>query len=91
LYGYETLSLVLREEHRLRVSENRMLRKIYEQKRYETIGGWRKMRIEELRNLHSSPNIVRIIEPRRMGWEGHAAHMGEKRNAYCVLAGEPEG
>jgi hypothetical protein len=68
-----------------------MLRKIFEQKRHETIGGWRKMRIEELHNLHSSPNIVRIIEPRRIGWESHVANMGENRNAFSVLARQPEG
>jgi hypothetical protein len=61
LYGRETWSLTLREEHRLRVFDNRMLRKIFGPMRYEVTGGWRKLRNEELRNLYSSPSIIRMI------------------------------
>jgi hypothetical protein len=91
LYGCETWSLTLREEHRLRVFENRVLRRIFGPKRDEVTGEWRKLHNEELRDLYSSPSIIRIIKPRRMRWEGHAARMGEKRNAYRLLVGKPEG
>jgi hypothetical protein len=73
LYGCETWSLTLREEHRLRVFENRVLRRIFEPKRYEVTGGWRKMHNEELCDLYSSPSIIRMIKPRRMRWKGHVA------------------
>jgi hypothetical protein len=66
LYGCETWSLTLREEHRLRVFENRVLRRIFEPKRDEVIGGWRKLHNEELHNLYCSPNIIRMIKSRRM-------------------------
>jgi hypothetical protein len=66
LYGCETWSLTLREEHRLRVFENRVLRRIYGPKRDEMIGDWRKQQTEELHNLYSSPNIIRMIKSRRM-------------------------
>jgi hypothetical protein len=75
LYGRETWSLTLREERRLRVSENRVLRKVYGSKREEVAGGWRRLHIEELHNLYSSPNIVRMIKSRKMKWTGHVAHM----------------
>jgi hypothetical protein len=74
LYGCETWSLTLREEHRLRV-----LRKIFGPKRDEVTGGWRKLYNEELHGLYSSPSIVRVIKARRMRWEGHVARMGEVR------------
>jgi hypothetical protein len=77
LYGCETLSLALREEHRLKVSENRVLRRIYGQKGDEIIGGWRKLHNEELRNLYSSPNIIRMIKS-RMRWAGYLARMGRR-------------
>jgi hypothetical protein len=54
-------------------------------------GGWRKLHNEELHNLYSSPSIIRIIKPRRMGWAGHVARMAEKRNVYTLLVGKPEG
>jgi hypothetical protein len=81
LYGCETLSLTLREEHRLRVFENRVLRRIFGPKRDEVTGGWRKLHIEELHGLYSSPSIVRVIKARRMRWAGHAARMGKVRGA----------
>jgi hypothetical protein len=91
LYGCETWSLTLREEHRLRVFENRVLRRIFGTKRNEVTGEWRKLHNEELCDLYSSPSIIRIIKSRRMRWAGYVARMGEKRNAYRLLVGEPEG
>jgi hypothetical protein len=90
LYGCETLSLTLREEHRLRVFENRMLRRIFRPKRDKVTGGWRKLHNEELHGLYSSPSIVRVIKARRMRWAGHVARMGEVRGAYNILVGRPE-
>jgi hypothetical protein len=91
LYGCETWSLTLREEHRLNVLENRVLRRIFGPKRDGITGGWRKLHSEELRTMYLSPNIIRIIKSRRMKWAGHVARMGEKRNAYRILVGKPEG
>jgi hypothetical protein len=91
LYGYETWSLTLREEHRLRVFENRVLRRIFGPKRDEATGGWRKMHNEELHGLYSSPSIFRMIKARRMRWAGHVACMEEVRGAYNILVGRPEG
>jgi hypothetical protein len=91
LYGCETWSLTLREEHRLRVFENRVLRIIFGPKRDELTGEWRKLHIEELHNLYSSPDIIRYIKPRRMRWAGHVARMREERKVYKVLVGKPEG
>jgi hypothetical protein len=90
-YGCKTWTLTLREEHRLRVSENRVLRRIFGPKRDEVTGEWRKLHIEELHNLYSSPDIFRQIKSRRMRWAGHAARMGEERKLYKVLVGKPEG
>jgi hypothetical protein len=91
LYGCETWPLTLREEHRLRVFENRVLRRIFGPKRDEVTGGWRKVHNEELRGLYSSPSIIRVIKARRMRWVGHVAHMGEVRCAYNILVWRPEG
>jgi hypothetical protein len=73
LYGCETWSLQLREEHKLRVSETRVLRRISGQD--EVMGGWRKLHNEELHNVYSSPSIIRMIKSRRMRWAGHVARM----------------
>jgi hypothetical protein len=91
LYGCETWALTVREEHKLRVFENRVLRRIFGPKRDGVTGGWRKLHNEELHNLYSSPSLIRIIKSRRMRWEGHVARMGEKRNVYRLLVGKPEG
>jgi hypothetical protein len=91
LYGCETWSLTLREEHRLRVFENRVLRRIFGPKGDEVMGEWRKLHNEELRDLYSLRSIIRIIKSRRMRLAGHVARMGEKRNAYRLLVGKPEG
>jgi hypothetical protein len=88
LYGFETWSLTLREEHRLRVFENRVLR-IFGPKRDED-GSWRKLHNDELHNLYSSPNIVRVFKSRRLKWAGHVARMGEGRGVYRVVVGKPE-
>jgi hypothetical protein len=77
LYGCETWSLILKEEHGLRVSENRMLRRIYGPRRDEVTGEWRKLHNGELNGLYSLPNIVRVIKSRRLRWAGHVARMGK--------------
>jgi hypothetical protein len=81
LYGCETWSLTLREEHRLRVFENRVLRRIFGLERDEVTGEWRKLHSEELHDLYPSPSIIRIMKSRRMRWAGHVARIGgeEKR------------
>ena len=81
----------MREEHRLRVFENRVLRGIFGPKRDGVIGEWRKLHNEELNDLYSSPNIVRVVKSRRMKWAGHVAHMEEGRVVHKVLVGKPEG
>jgi hypothetical protein len=68
----------LREEHRLRVFENRVLRRIFGPKRDEVMGGWRKLHNEELRDLYSLPSIIRMIKSRRMRWAGHVTRMGRR-------------
>jgi hypothetical protein len=78
------------QEHRLKVFENRVLRKIFGPKREED-GSWRKLHNDELHSLYSSPNIVRLIKSRRIRWAGHVARMGEGRGVYRVLVGRPEG
>jgi hypothetical protein len=90
LCGCETWSVTLREEHRLRIFENRVLRRICGRKR-EVDGSWRKLHNDELHSLYSSPNIVRATKSRRMRWAGHVAHMEEARVVYRILVGRPEG
>jgi hypothetical protein len=89
--GVKLGSLTLSEEHRLRVNENRVLRRIFGPKRDEVVGKWRKLHSEKLHNLYSSPDIIRQIKSRRMRWAGHVARMGEERIVYKVLVGKPEG
>jgi len=91
LYGCETWSLTLREERKLRVFENMVLRKIFGPRRDEVTAEWRRLHNEELNDLYSSPNIVRVIKSRRLRWAGHVARMGEERGVYRVLVGKPEG
>ena len=91
LYGCETWSLTLREERRLRVFKNRVLRRIFGNKRDEMTGGCRKLHNEELNDLYCSPNIFRVIKSRRMRWAGHVAPMEERRGVHRVLVGKPEG
>jgi hypothetical protein len=81
----------LREERRLRVFENRVLRRVFGRKRDEVKGEWKKLHNEELRDLYSLPNIVRVVKSRRMRWAGHVARMGEGRGVYRVLVVRPEG
>jgi hypothetical protein len=90
LYGCKTWSVTLGDKHRLRVFESRVLRKIFEPKREED-GLWRKVHNDELHNLYSSPNIVRVIKLRRMRWVVHLACMGEGRGVYRILVGRPKG
>jgi len=75
----------------LTVFENRMLRRVFEPKRDEVTGEWRKLHNEELSDLYSLPNIVQVVKSRRMRWAGHVARMGERRDVYRVLVGKPEG
>jgi hypothetical protein len=90
LYGCETWSLTLREEHRLKVFENRVQR-IFGLNREEVTGGWRTLHNEELHNMYASPNIVKVMKSRRMRWERNVACMVEMRNAYKILIRKPEG
>jgi hypothetical protein len=90
LYGFETWSLTLREEHRLRDSENRVLRRIFGPKREED-GLWRKLFNDELHSMYSSQNIVWVIKSRRMRWMRHMTCMQEGRCVYRVSVGKPKG
>ena len=91
LYGCETWSLTLREEHRLRAFENKVLRKIFGAKKDEITGEWRKLHNDKLHALYSSPKIIRNLKYRRLRWAGPVARMEQSRNAYRVLVGKPEG
>src|SRR5215469_3285546 len=91
LYGCETWSLTLREEHSLRVFENMVLRRVFGPKRDEMRGEWRKLHNEELNDLHSSPSIVRVVKSRRMRWAEHVARIREERGVHRVLVGKQEG
>jgi hypothetical protein len=90
-YGCETWSLTLRDERRLRVFENRVLRRIFGCKRDEVTGEWRKLHNEELHDLYSSPNIGRVMKSRIIKWAGHVARIEDERSVYRVLVGKPEG
>jgi hypothetical protein len=83
--------MTLREERRLRVFENRVLRRVFGPKRDEVKGEWRKLHNEELNDLYSLPNIVRMVKSRRMRWAGHVARLGEDRGVHSVLVGKSEG
>ena len=87
LYGCETWSLTLREESRLKVFENRILRRKFGPKRNEN-GEWRRLHNEELHSLYRSPNDVRVIKSRRLRWAGHVARMEEDRSAFKILTGK---
>jgi len=88
LYGCETWSLTLREERRLRVFENTVLRRIFVPKRDEVTGEWRKLHNVELNDLYCSPNMVRVIKFRKKRWAGHVARMGEGRGVVQGFGGE---
>jgi hypothetical protein len=90
LYACDTWSLTLKEERKLRVFENRVLRRIFGANRDEVTGEWRKFHNGELHKFYSSPDIIRQIKSRRMRWAGHVARKGEGRNVYRVLVGKPE-
>jgi hypothetical protein len=89
LYGCETWFLTLREEHRLRVFENRVSRRIFGPNSKED-GSWRKLHNDKLHNVYSSPNIVRVIKSRSVRWPGHMTHRGEGRGVYRVLVQRPK-
>jgi len=84
LYGCETWSLTLREESRLRMFENRVLRRIFGPKRDEVTGKWSKLYNDKINDLHSSPNTLRVIKSRRMRWTGHIVRMWQRRVVYRV-------
>jgi hypothetical protein len=81
----------MREERRLRVFENRVLRRAFEPRRDEVTGEWRKLHNEELNDLYPLPNIVRVVKSRRMRWAGYVARVGEERGVHRVLVGKPGG
>jgi len=81
----------LREGRKLRVFENKVLRRIFGPRRDEVTGKWRRLHYEELNDLYTSPNIVRVIRSRRMRWAGHVARIGEERGVHKVLVGKPVG
>ena len=91
LYGCETWTLTLREEKRLRVFENKVLRKIFGPKRDEETGEWRRLHNTELKDLYGKPDIIRKIKSHRLQWAGHVARMGNERGVRKILEGKPEG
>jgi hypothetical protein len=90
LSGRETRCLTLRDEHRLREFENRVLRRIFRPKREEVAGGWRRLHTEKLHNLYASQNITRTFKSRWMRWSGHAARVAKVKSAYIILVRKPE-
>jgi hypothetical protein len=90
LYGCETWSLTLREEHRLTAFKDKVFRKIFGPKRDEVTGDWRRLHNEEFYALYSSPNTIWVIKSRRMRWAGHVARIGDMRGTYRVLVGRPQ-
>ena len=88
LYECDTWLLTLREEYRLRMFENRVLRRVFGPMRGEVTGKWGKVHNEELNSLYSSPNIIRVIKSRRMKWARHGARVGERRGSYRVFVVE---
>ena len=89
-YGCETRFLKLRDEHRLRIFENRMLRRIFGPKRDEVTGEWKRLNNEELYALYLSPNVIWVIKSRRLRWVGNLARMDARRGAYRILVGRPD-
>ena len=79
------------KEKAWRVFENRVMRKVFGPKRDEVTGEWRELHNEELNDLYSLPNIVRVVRSRQMRWAGHVVRMGEDRGVHRVLVGKPEG
>jgi hypothetical protein len=90
MYGCETLSLTLREEHRLRMLENKVLKRIFGRKRDEVTGWFGKLHNEEFRNLYSSPSIIRMMKLRRMRWAGHVARIGRRTHVGYWLENQRE-
>ena len=90
LYGCETWSLTLREERKLMMFENRVLRRLFGPKRDGVTGEWRKLHNEELNDLYRSPDIFGVIKS-KMRWAGYVARMGVRRSIYSFLVGKPEG
>ena len=91
IYYINIIYFTLREERRLRVFENRVLRRVFGPKRDEVTGEWKKLYNEELSDLFPLPNIVRVVKSRRMRWAGHVVRMGEGKGVHRVLVGTPEG
>ena len=90
IYGCETWSFILRDEHRLRMFENRVLRRMFGPKRDEVTGYLRRLHNKDLCDLYSSPNIIRVIKSKIIIWVGHVAHMGQRTGAYRVIMGKPK-